>query len=259
MGLKEPGLRGSLRNVSVGIDAIPDSVVPQKEIHSYPVTGFTTENWPDGIGQSDIDTINGPTFDDSLFGSEGGVKGDGVDDFAQSDTMGSFGSNINGSWAVAIPFSTTDNDGHILGVANESNDTNFVVELGQNVPDNKLGASFRDDSRDTQRINCTPDVNDGANYVVIIQSTGSSASDKAIYFEPNNDVSSIDFDDGPLGTTSNFDLPMTYFSRNLFGDVDSHLEISLNTPRWFDDSLTESERSDVFDAYSWYDPSTDAP
>ena len=27
MGLKEPGLRGSLRNVSVGIDAIPDSVV----------------------------------------------------------------------------------------------------------------------------------------------------------------------------------------------------------------------------------------
>ena len=31
MGLKEPGLRGSLRNVSVGIDAIPDSVVDDFE------------------------------------------------------------------------------------------------------------------------------------------------------------------------------------------------------------------------------------
>ena len=31
MGLKESGLRGSLRNVSVGIDAIPDSVVSRPE------------------------------------------------------------------------------------------------------------------------------------------------------------------------------------------------------------------------------------
>ena len=31
MGLKEPGLRGSLRNVSVGIDAIPDSVVSRPD------------------------------------------------------------------------------------------------------------------------------------------------------------------------------------------------------------------------------------
>ena len=31
MGLKEPGLRGSLRNVSVGIDAIPDSVVSRPQ------------------------------------------------------------------------------------------------------------------------------------------------------------------------------------------------------------------------------------
>ena len=42
MGLKESGLRGSLRNVSVGIDEIPDSVVAQYDATEEPSTGSVT-------------------------------------------------------------------------------------------------------------------------------------------------------------------------------------------------------------------------
>ena len=238
---------------------IPDSVVAEKEIHSYPVTEFTESSWPDAIGESNIDTISGPTLMESDFGGQGGVVSDGDDGYVQSDTMGDFGSNLTGSWAVVVPFSTEDNSNIILGVDNENDDTLFGISIGRSMPDNKIGINVRDNSGNFQRFHGTPDINDGNEYVCILQSVGNSASDKEIYFEPDSDVSSIEMDDGDLGTTSNFEFPMTYFARVIDGSIDQNIAASINTPRWYNDSLTESERSDVFDAYDWYDPSTDAP
>ena len=56
MGLKESGLRGSLRNVSVGIAAIPDT-----EMFDSPILQFWSGN---GIGVSDGEFVN--QWDDSL-------------------------------------------------------------------------------------------------------------------------------------------------------------------------------------------------
>ena len=53
MGLKESGLRGSLRNVSVGIDAIPDSVVAQFDATEEPSTGSIT-SITDLVGDFDL-------------------------------------------------------------------------------------------------------------------------------------------------------------------------------------------------------------
>ena len=55
MGLKEPGLRGSLRNVSVGIDAIPDSDIylqddwGDNKLQDRDGSGTTTHNGVEGV------------------------------------------------------------------------------------------------------------------------------------------------------------------------------------------------------------------
>ena len=66
MGLKEPGLRGSLRNVSVGIAAIPDSVLKQPWDEGEGTTVSDSSGNNDG-------TIDGANWvEDSEF--EGGWK-----------------------------------------------------------------------------------------------------------------------------------------------------------------------------------------
>ena len=67
MGLKESGLRGSLRNVSVGIDAIPDSVVSRPDdtesVERDEELGFVVElkdGWP-SIGAEISSLTSGQT------------------------------------------------------------------------------------------------------------------------------------------------------------------------------------------------------
>ena len=71
MGLKESGLRGSLRNVSVGINAIPDSVGNRYTgVDAGVSDGQTPDPWPDIVGDIDLDLTSGsPTLNtESLNG-----------------------------------------------------------------------------------------------------------------------------------------------------------------------------------------------
>ena len=75
MGLKESGLRGSLRNVSVGMGAIPDSA-----IHQYPTDEGSGTTLGDNVGSAD-GTISGASWDDTEGGKGGWVLDyDGDDD-----------------------------------------------------------------------------------------------------------------------------------------------------------------------------------
>ena len=56
MGLKEPGLRGSLRNVSVGMDAIPDGVVSRPDDDDA-ITGRDDSNGHVFNSESDYSAI----------------------------------------------------------------------------------------------------------------------------------------------------------------------------------------------------------
>ena len=81
MGLKEPGLRGSLRNVSVGIDAIPDSVETQYEYEDDSDSAVAI----DSIGSNDAD-INGPTYDSDAARGSFALLHDGEGDFTVSQS-----------------------------------------------------------------------------------------------------------------------------------------------------------------------------
>ena len=75
MGLKESGLRGSLRNVSVGIDAIPDSVD-----NHWPIGETDTETLSDNVGNIDLNVIGGSLVSDSNSAEDHHYDLDGVDD-----------------------------------------------------------------------------------------------------------------------------------------------------------------------------------
>ena len=78
MGLKESGLRGSLRNVSVGIDAIPDTKNLHAEYAAFDLglnDGEAVETWRDSFADNDL-TGSGdvPTFNANEINGEPAVE-----------------------------------------------------------------------------------------------------------------------------------------------------------------------------------------
>ena len=250
MGLKETGLRGSFRNVSVGITAIPDSTV-----HQYLVNDFTTSNWPDSVGPSDIDTIVGLTGDSTAFDDTGGVVGDGTDDFGQSDPMGSWGSEMETNFAISVPFETTDDGSVMMGLTEGTNGPGIQVVMGDlfdSYETGVVGIRLQDSSGNNTRVYTTSSFNDGNPHHAIINKRGSSASEVDIYVDDmstvQDDASSVD---DATDDYTDFTLDMTYFARNNEGDIDNHYDGVLGDVRWFTESLDESERQSVNDDLSW--------
>ena len=237
------------------IGAIPDSVV-----HQYITEDFTQTNWPDSEGNSDMDTISGLSEDSNAFNGTGGVGGDGTDDHGLSDTMGDFGSQLDGGFAVVFGFSI-DNQADLMATLNDDDFTKFFVRTasGEGATDDRLNFIISDTGNDRIGVNSDTDITDGGEYVAILnKSQGTSASDMEIYFKPDEDASEVAIDES-FGTASNFEFDMTYFARNLRGDIDSHADATMTDIRWFSSPLDLSEREQVFDQYNWYDPDTDAP
>ena len=81
MGLKESGLRGSLRNVSVGIGAIPDSVTDQ-----WPMDEGSGSTAANDVGLIDLDLFGaGWTSDSKYFGGEATTY-DGTDHWFRTES-----------------------------------------------------------------------------------------------------------------------------------------------------------------------------
>ena len=253
MGLKEPGLRGSLRNVSVGIDAIPDSV-----IHHYDPINFTTSQWPDEVGTSDMDAISGLSEDSSAFDDNGGVSADGTD-HGLTDTMGDFGQNRDTDFAISVPFNTTDNDAMLLG-HDEDGVAARTLELGVGISfhgasDGELGFRLRDSDGNTlAEYTDGSTFNDGSDYHLLLNKVSNSAGGIEFYVnDMDNEVASSNDADGGFGnaTVQNFDGSMGYFCRSQSGDAGIQIAATKGNIRWFNDSLNQSQRQAVHDSLPW--------
>ena len=119
MGLKESGLRGSLRNVSVGIDAIPDSVT------DHWTSSGSGDYMINGVGDVDIDiTHQGNASWDSDDDFDSYVQFDGDSDLALGD--GEL-TNVNSNHISAGVWAKTDDASDqqgIMGVRTTSGSTN---------------------------------------------------------------------------------------------------------------------------------------
>jgi hypothetical protein len=246
-----------LFGAGVGGGAIPDSLINQ-----YLYADFTTSNWPDSEGSLDLTTISGLQSDGTAFGGEGGVESSTAGDYAQDGQFTFLQNNYYSEWAVAFGFSTTDDGAFLWGINDVNNGFNSTIncDIGRDVTSGRLGISRRFGSNTPTFVGSDVAVNGGGEYVAIIQSTGPTASDLEIYFEPSVDSAQIN-QSGADGTGSESfnSTDMTYYARNDQGTIASGIVALMTDLSWFNASLTESERSNVFGQYSWYDPSTDAP
>jgi hypothetical protein len=249
-------------NGGVSFDGNVLRSIPDSAINQYLYADFSASEWTDSIGSLDLTTISGPTADITAFGGNGGVSGDGGDDYAQGGQFTFIQNNHYSEWAVSFGFSTTDDGGFVAGVndVNTSYDNLWQIGVGGDAQSGRLGTTRRFNSNNQTIVESSVTVNDGSEYVAILQSTGPTASDIGIYFDPSVDSATVNQSgvDGD-GTQSFESSDMTYFARNDQGSTRDHLGITLTDVRWFNSSLSESERSNVFGLYDWYDPSTDAP
>ena len=247
MGLKESGLRGSLRNVSVGISAIPDSLG-----HQYLVGDFSTDGWPDSEGDQDIDTINGLTLDETAFGGTGGIVSTSDDEFGEDGQMVDFRTQLDTDIAVSIPFNTEDSGGAFTGV--DEGGPSFSVGMKDFITDQEGQLTFRirDDGDNDLRVRTDATFNDGQDHHLIVNKTGNGPEDIDFYIDDmeekvdktvtsNETVS--DFDE------SNINANMGYFRRGAAEDRNQNG--ALGDIRYFFGQLDESERKAVHDQLPW--------
>ena len=161
------GLKGSLRNVSTGVDPIPDSVVTQ-----YAAESFATP-WPDEIGSASM-TVDGLTASTFSDGSDS-VFGDGVDDFGLAP-IGSFPARE--TWGFAFTIQTTDINRLASIQVNGARDI-WTHETS----DGAYEFFHRSDATGDIIVKSTDSIEDGNVHAVVINKQGESSEDISIYVD----------------------------------------------------------------------------
>ena len=89
MGLKEGGLRGSLRNVSAGVSAIPDSVVVRYDASELELSdGDVVDSWPDSSdNQFGLTGTSEPIYREDQINGLPTVHFDGSDNRLEEDSF----------------------------------------------------------------------------------------------------------------------------------------------------------------------------
>ena len=166
MGLKEPGLRGSLRNVSVGINAIPDTGLS----HDYnaeeePIGELAT--WTDQVGAEDLTAGVAPTVVDDGINNNKSVRFDDTDDLLTAQTNSNWNFLHDGSEFSA----------YFVVEANGTDDFNSIASTTDSggVVAGDLGFTLARDDRDDAGFN------DHIRVIVV------NGSDDVIRFEVENE------------------------------------------------------------------------
>ena len=216
MGLKEPGLRGSLRNVSVEIGAIPDSAIlhwPVQEGSGSTVAEVLGEiSGQSGSIQSELDWVQNSWWEDwALSQDDGGhiLTGD----------WGSFGSNLTNDFTILITVETTDTSTDfpgLIGVQNSEDETRLSVRLD----DTNGYPSFRlaDVNRNVIQVAGETDIRDGGTYRLAYVKRGNSASDLEVWINGSEDTDQEQEDEN-FSNVSDFTHDVSIIGENREGSV----------------------------------------
>ena len=245
MGLKEAGLRGSLRSVSTGVSAIPDSEADQKLIHRWvldDVNGVVQDSIGDADGTNNgVSSVSG----DWAGGSAG--DSDGVDDDILTSTLGNFGSNMDSDFAIAFSIQTTDGDDKsIINYTDTDDDLRLEIRLGHDEADEGefwfriVDSSGRGEDNEQSVYSAGTSVDDGNKYRIVLNKSGTDSEDVDIWLN-QSEISVTNRGNGNPTDFRNFDNPVPLFARNLNGSVDNRINAILDDVCFFDNSLTQTE------------------
>lgn len=143
MGLKEGGVRGSLRNVSVGTaPAIPDSGMFQSPIYQFWAGGLDETDgtgsvpYPEVLADlPDATAVGGPIYRADQSGFEA-VEYDGVDDGHDWSPDSNIPTGSDSfSWAALAYLQDTDNNNQFIGYGDFFNagESNLLNTTGENL------------------------------------------------------------------------------------------------------------------------------
>ena len=246
MGLKESGLRGSLRSVNTGVVAIPNSEADQKLAHRW-VLNDVNGTVEDSIGGAE-GANNGITSVAGDWAGDSAGEGDGNSHILTS-TLGGFGSGMDSDFAVAFSIQTTDTDTpRILGVENVDDDTSFQTVIG-NQGENEAEILLTDSVNNFTIVYGSTNVADGGQYRIVFNKTGGSAADIDIWVNQSEDDTTNAFDQGQTGF-SDFDTELALFARNESGNVRNEINGVVDDICLFSDSLTQAEIESYNNPYS---------
>ena len=227
MGLKESGLRGSLRSLSTGVTDIPDSVVQQ----------FTGENfadpWPDDAGLNDM-AVSGLTATTLSDGADA-VAGDGDTDHGTA-TLPISGSDLQ-SFAFEVALEFTNNTAEVVAVINDGSsrqiirvspvDGNIVFDLRD---DNETRFQFEADNN--------PEIDDGVRHDILFSIIDSTENDARMWIDGGEVSVNVTTSEGP-DNFRGWDYDMGYYARNDQGAIRNYWEGSIGIARWHGKAITE--------------------
>jgi hypothetical protein len=227
--------------------AIPDSAIYYFDRSDITASdGATSWTWPEKVASDDM-TVNGATFDASLFGGVGGGSSDGSDDFGVTSTMGSFGSGMDDGFAVAMRIRTTGS-GVIAGTRNaSSNATQIYVQVNER-GDGGFEVDLRDDGGRNTGAESSTNVDDGSDHVVLLnKSSSNNPSDWEFYIDDpvTADGTNVTVDQG-FSSPQDLTEPMYYFCANDAGSASKHISVDWGGAVWFPSPLNQADREDVF-------------
>jgi len=226
------------------------SQIPNSVIHEYLFDEGVGQTVNDSVGNQDISTNFANWVSDPDYEGGFALQADGVNDFGQSGTMGSFGADMNTDFAVELVLSTTSN-GRILGVVNSADETvlalnTFTTFDGAN---DKLTCVTRssNDNSDFNSIDSTIDVTTGNLLHIIWNKVTNDPNNWEIQINGNDRTGVVIRANFKANETTNFDNPMGYFGlSNAVNSVISLIQGEIAVVRWYDDSLSSSELNSLW-------------
>ena len=239
MGLKESGLRGSLRNVSVGIGAIPDSAV------YYWLGESFADPWPDDVQELDM-SVTG--LSSTTVNGLDAVAGDGTDDHGLADIR-DYAADWDGESAIEVAFETEDDERDILGFAEDGNQSHRVVMgIGGSTltnGDNSGAIAFALGDASGNRVFFYGDsvINDGDLHSVVLNKTGNSwtGGDFEVLVDDQEETLSQHIaDDDLTNIPDNWPEDMGFWGSNREGSINDIIEADVVGFGFHDETLEEN-------------------
>lgn len=243
MGLKQGGLRTSLRNVTTG------AVIPDSAIHRWILDESSGTTLSDSIG-SISGTVNGATWVSGNWQGSYALEGDGTDDFIDWGDSTDFDPDSAYSITATIQ---TSGDGVILHKASGGGGfaDGFAVGLGVvgGVSSGQISFHQRNsNSNDADRIYTNSTFNDGNKHRVGVTWTGTSGvSNMEIAVDGSFVATTTDSNEGFDGKSNS--APLQALAQDTFSQ--HYLPSVLDNVIYYNSALSESEFDSDFKTQPW--------
>lgn len=219
---------------------IPESEADSKIVHRW-ILNDINGTVEDAVGNDD-GAVNGVTSVDGAWAGGRAGDGDGSSDYISTGTWGSFGSNTTGEFAIAFSFSTTTTNtiSRFMGTSMSDNQV-FSVALQDRTDNGQMEIRLRDADNDDINAYTNNTFNDGGQYRIVAQKTGSGSASFEFWINQSQEAMTV-VNDQDYNNVSDFPVGIPLFARNVEGGgVDSNINATMNDVCVFNDSLTQTE------------------